>query len=156
MFQKRFTLETDTTADMGFELLAIHSPSESFFLAYKLNSVLNALFVNATEKKHFNSDEPCFCRFLWQPTSGQESWELIANHYWFKEQNKHNTTLFAVAVEKKQSLLPALSRVDYFLKLPENTLTAQNLSKIQTLNEIDYVYEITEPKIKLNPNLIFE
>jgi len=46
--------------------------------------------------------------------------------------------------------------VDYFLKLPENSLTASSISAIQAINEVEIAYKITEPKVKLNPNLIFD
>ncbi len=156
MPQKRFFLEIETEDDVVFDLLAIHSPAEDFFLAYKLNEVLNSLLIKVIEHSDSSNDSPYFNRFVWEQNSGEDSWELIANHFFQHEQKEQFAQLFPTEVAKKITLIDDLPRVDYFLKAPENSLTTTRLSAIQAINEVGMAYKITEPNVKLNPNLIFD
>ena len=54
------------------------------------------------------------------------------------------------------SLIPRLSKVDHFVKIPKENLTPNIVVQLQSLNEIQMVYPINETKIKQNPNLIFD
>ena len=81
---------------------------------------------------------------------------MIANHFFYQEKEEQLFQLFPATIEKKSTLMKDLPKVDYFLKTPENSLTASCLSTIQTINEVEMAYKIIDPKVKLNPNLIFD
>ena len=72
------------------------------------------------------------------------------------EKKEQLSQLFPIEIEKKITLIDRLPKVDYFLKVPENSLTTARLSAIQAINEVEMAYKINEPKVKLNPNLIFD
>lgn len=158
MLQKRFFLEPEFEDEAVFDLLAIHSPAEDFFLAYKLNEVLNSLLIKVIEEKDDDAthNTTSFNRFVWEQNSGDFVWELIANHFFYQGKKDETFQLFPTEIEKKSTLIRHLPKVDYFLKLPENSLTASSISAIQAINEVEIAYKITEPKVKLNPNLIFD
>jgi hypothetical protein len=59
-------------------------------------------------------------------------------------------------IEKKTCLISTLENIDYFLKVPENTLTGDYVSQIRNIEGVQFIYRISEPKVLLNPNLIFE
>ena len=156
MPQKRFFLDNETEDDVVFDLLAIHSPAEDFFLAFKLNEVLNSLLIKVIEHSDSSNNTGYFNRFVWEQNSGDFSWELIANHFFQNEKKEQLSQLFPIEIEKKITLIDRLPKVDYFLKVPENSLTTARLSAIQAINEVEMAYKINEPKVKLNPNLIFD
>lgn len=156
MPQKKIILSTDFDDYSEDDLFAVHSPSEDFFLAYQLNKALGIQFKNATEIIDPNLKVPYFSRFIWEQSPGEPRWELIANHYVSSTQTANEYQLFNAAVEEKTSLIPHLSKVDFFIKTPKNTLSTDAIKAIQNLDEIQLIYPIKEPKIKQNPNLIFD
>ena len=156
MAQKKIILITEAETQNTDDLFAVHSPSEGFFLAYQINKTLGTQFKNATETIQPNSTVPFFSRFIWEQSPGDPQWELIANHYIASEKVIAEELLFSAAIEKKTSLIPNMSKVDYFLKVPKNLLNSTKMSALQALNEIQMVYPIHETKIKQNPNLIFD
>ena len=85
MLQKRFFLEPEFEDEAVFDLLAIHSPAEDFFLAYKLNEVLNSLLIKVIEEKDNDATHSTtsFNRFVWEQNSGDFVLELIANHFFY-------------------------------------------------------------------------
>ena len=152
---KRFLL-TDYDEDDSIDLFAMHSPLESYLLAYKLNQTIGTQFRNATEKMDLHSDQPYFNRFVWSATDEGVAWELISNHYTFTKQKKENDLLFSLQIEEKKVLIRELSQVNYFLKVPQKELDKSTIDQMQTMDDIQMLYPITETKIKQNPNLIFD
>jgi hypothetical protein len=146
MRQKKIVLNTRFEDHNYNDLFAIHSPSEDFFLAFQLNKTLGTRFINVTEKIKPQAKIPFFSRFICAISPVEAKWELIANH--FKTISKTS--------EEQISLIPSLSKVDYFLKVPKNDLSSAKIAQLQDLNEIQMVYSINESKIKQNPNLIFD
>ena len=127
-----------------------------FFLAFKLNEVLNSLLIKVIEDRDATDSTPFFNRFVWEQHSTEFDWELIANHFFSQEKEEQLFQLFAADIEKKSTLIKDLPKVDYFLKTPENSLTTSCISTIQAINEVEMAYKIIDPKVKLNPNLIFD
>ena len=154
MFKKHIVLETTDADDIG--LIAIHSSVEAYLLAYKFNQHLSTQFVNLTEKDSGVHSQPLFTRFVWEPTEGEDPWELIANQYVMAENTQDDSLLFSIELEKKNYLIDELSEVDFLLKLPSKELVPQKLTAIQKLTQVQFAYAIDKPTIKLNPNLIFE
>ena len=152
---KRFLI-TDFEEEESMDLFALHSPIESYLLAYKLNQKLNIKFKNATEQIDPQSDQPFFNRYVWSSTDESPAWELIANHYVFSKQETEEEVLFSLKTEQKKTLIDALSQVNYFLKVPQESIDKPTLTRIQNMGEVQLIYPITDTKIKQNPNLIFD
>ena len=151
---KRFLL-TDYDEDDSIDLFAMHSPLENYLLAYKLNQTIGTQFRNATEKMDLHSNQPYFNRYVWSATDEGVAWELISNHYTFTKQKKKMISIF-IANRREKVLIRELSQVNYFLKVPQKELDKSILDQMQTMDDIQMLYPITETKIKQNPNLIFD
>jgi len=156
MRQKKFVLTTEFEDQDNIDLFAIHSPSEDFFLAFQLNKTLGTKFINVTERIEPNAKIPFFSRFICELSPVEAQWELIANHYISSSKTTDQNQLFNTLIEKQLCLIPSLSKVDYFLKIPKNNLPSNKIMQLKNLNEIQMVYPIYENKIKQNPNLIFD
>ena len=156
MRQKKIVLTTDFEDHNEYDLFAIHSPSEDFFLAFQLNKTLGTRFINVTERIKPQADIPFFSRFVCALRPEEAKWELISNHFTSVAKLSKENQLFSTLIEEQVSLIPSLSKVDYFLKVPKENLTPAIVVQLQSLNEIQMVYPINETKIKQNPNLIFD
>jgi hypothetical protein len=156
MRQKKIVLNTEFEDHNGNDLFAIHSASEDFFLAFQLNKTLKTRFINVTERIKPQAEIPFFSRFICELSPVEVKWELIANHFTTISKTSEENQLFNTLIEEQICLIPSLSKVDYFLKVPKNELTSAKITQLQSLNEIQMVYPINETKIKQNPNLIFD
>ena len=156
MRQKKIVLNTEFEDHNDKDLFAIHSPSEDFFLAFQLNKTLGTRFINVTERINPQAKIPFFSRFTCELSPVEAKWELIANHFTTISKTSEENQLFNTLIEEQVNLIPSLSKVDYFLKVPKNELTSAKIALLQSLNEIQMVYSINETKIKQNPNLIFD
>ena len=148
---KRFLI-TDFEEEESMNLFGLHSPIESYLLAFKLNQNLGSHFKNVTDY----SQPPFFDRYVWSSSEGGPAWELISNHYILAKKEEHKTTLFALETEEKKTLVNTLSKVNYFLKVPQDDLQKDHLGCIQKMGEVQLIYAITDQRIKQNPNLIFD
>ena len=99
MLQKRFFLDNEIEDNVVFDLVAIHSPVEDFFLAFKLNEVLNSLLFKVIEERDAKDSTPFFSRFVWEQHSTDFVWELIANHFFYQE--KEEQTYEQIVDEKE-------------------------------------------------------
>ena len=156
MRQKKIILTTDFEDHNDNDLYAIHSPSEDFFLAFQLNKTLGTRFINVTERIKPEVKIPFFSRFICALSPTEAKWELIANHFTTVSKTSEQNQLFNTIIEEQISLIPSLSKVDYFLKVPKDDLSPAKIAQLQSLNEIQMVYSINETKIKQNPNLMFD
>ena len=156
MRQKKIVLNTGYEDYNDNDLFAIHRPSEDFFLAFQLNKTLGTRFINVTEKIKPQAKIPFFSRFICAISPVEAKWELIANHFKTVSKTSEENQLFNTSIEEQISLIPSLSKVDYFLKVPKKDLSPAKIAQLQSLNEIQMVYSINEIKIKQNPNLIFD
>jgi hypothetical protein len=156
MRQKKIVLNTEFEDHNDNDLFAIHSPSEDFFLAFQLNKILGTRFINVTERIKPQAKVPFYSRFVCELCPEEAKWELIANHFTTVSKTNKENQLFNSSIEEQISLIPSLSKVDYFLKVPKEDLTPAKMFQLQSINEIQMVYSITETKIKQNPNLIFD
>ena len=156
MRQKKIVLNTEFEDHNDKDLFAIHSPSEDFFLAFQLNKTLGTRFINVTERIKPQAEIPFFSRFVCALSPDEAKWELIANHFTTVAKTSQENQLFNTFIEEQISLIPSLSKVDYFLKVPKEDLTPAKIARLQSLNEIQMIYSINETKIKQNPNLIFD
>ncbi|MGB0366490.1 MAG: IPExxxVDY family protein [Flavobacteriaceae bacterium] len=156
MRQKKIVLTTEFEDYNDYDLFAIHSPLEDFFLAFQLNKTLGTRFINVTERIKPRTKIPFFSRFINEISTADIQWELIANHFTSVSKTSEENQLFDSLIDEQINLIPSLSKVDYFLKVPKENLTSAQIAQLQNLNEIQMIYPITETKIKENPNLIFD
>ena len=118
---KRFLI-TDFEEEESMDLFALHSPIESYLLAYKLNQKLNIKFKNATEQIDPQSDQPFFNRYVWSSTNESPAWELIANHYVFSKKETEEEVLFSLKLSRKNTHRCAISGQLFFKSTPRKTL----------------------------------
>ena len=81
MRQKKIVLTTEFEDYNDYDLFAIHSPLEDFFLAFQLNKTLGTRFINVTERIKPRTKIPFFSRFINEISTADIQWELIANHF---------------------------------------------------------------------------
>jgi hypothetical protein len=155
MLQKRIIFTPHLEDEIDIDLFAIHSTLESYLMAFRLNNSLGSLFYNVTEKNENDEDLAVFDRFIWEQTPGENGWELISNHCYHSQEDLQANSL-QLMIEKKTCLISTLENIDFFLKVPENTLTGDHVSQIRNIEGVQFIYRISEPKVLLNPNLIFE
>lgn len=157
MAHKNFLLTEPDQEVSDFALIAIHSVSEPYLLAFKINRYLNRKLQNVTEFFSDTYDQPFYSRFVETSNYEHNRWELIANQWNNQvEDTPSQNTLFSLHLSQRNLLIKGLNQVDYFLKIPHEEVMHSTINQLYTLNEIHYVYEINDMKIKLNPNLIFE
>ena len=115
---KRFLI-TDFEEEESMDLFALHSPIESYLLAYKLNQNLGYKVKNATEQ--IIVSQPFFDRYVWSSTNESPAWELISQIITYSlKRNRRGSIFFRNRREK--TLIDALSKVNYFLKVPQESI----------------------------------
>lgn len=148
---KRFLI-TGFEEEESMDLYGLHSPIESYLLAFKLNHNLGSHFKNVTDY----SQQPFFDRYVWSSTEEGPAWELISNHYILVKKEEHTSALFTLETEERKTLINTLSEVNYFLKVPQESLDKDYLDRIQKMGEVQLIFSIRDQRIKQNPNLIFD
>jgi len=148
---KTFKLELEEFIDDDFELLAIHTTLESYHLAYFINSVLDTRFIRT-------DTIPDFDFYEFKDEKSQSLWNLVANKG-IQEKDQISivqNTLFLEEEEKRIYLLPEYKKVDYLIKIEQNTNNIQNIiSKMNTISQIITTFAIDVPNLKSKNNLIF-
>jgi len=148
---KTFKLELEDFIDNDFELLAIHTTLESYHLAYHINNVFNTRFIRA-------DTIPDFDFYEFKDEKNQSLWNLVANKgIQEKDQiSKAQDTLFLEEKSKRIYLLPEYKKVDYLVKIEQNTNNIQNMIlKMNAIPQIITTFAIDVPKLKSKNNLIF-
>jgi len=148
---KTFKLELEDFIDDDFELLAIHTTLESYHLAYFINSVLNTRFIRTDTISDFDFYE-------FKDEKNQSLWNLVANKgVQEKDQPQMvQNTLFLEENNKRIYLLPEYKKVDYLVKIEQNTNNIQDMiSMMNTIPKIITTFAIDVPNLKSKNNLIF-
>ncbi len=148
---KTFKLALDDFLDDDFELLAIHTTLESYHLAYFINTYINT-------KLHKSDLLPEFEFFEYEDKKNQSLWSLVSNvGVENLESNDTNKgTLFAPQNKKKIYILPEYKKVDYLVKIEQNTQDIQEIiSKINTIPQVITAFSIAVKNLKSKSNLIF-
>jgi len=148
---KTFKLELEDFIDDDYVLLAIHTTLESYHLAYFINSVLKTQFVRTDTILDFDFYE-------FNDEKNQSLWNLVAN-IGFQEKDQISmaqNTLFLEEQNKRIYLLPEYKKVDYLVKIENNTNNIQDIiSLINTIPKIITIFAIDVPALKSKNNLIF-
>jgi hypothetical protein len=147
-----------------FQVLAIHTSLEDYRLVYFINQNLPINLKKCKADIHVRSKEgeTQLSRFFYEDEKKNISWNIIQNKSNVTNTSStNNQDLFSNSSSKFSSkiyLLPEYKKVDYFLKI-ENDTDDMDISKItniiKKIDRVSMVYTIEIENIKSKNNLIF-
>lgn len=157
-------LHLDEFDEVDYSLVAIHSTLEDYRLAYFINQKLPIILSKSKDEISVTvkEGEAFFSRYFFEDEIKDIQWTLIQNKNEITVRKKSTgQNLFLntdVEIATKVYLLSELKKVDYFLKIENNTTTysVQDIIRnIKSINRISTVYEVIPSTIKSKNNLIF-
>lgn len=157
-------LQLDDFDEIDYDLIAIHSVLEDYRLAYFINQRLPILLNKSKEEIEIHTQDGVafFSKFTFSDFQNDIHWTLIPNKNEIIVKKKSiGQNLFLntnVEIATKIYLLSELKKVDYFLKIENNTGDIdinQILKSIQSIDRIVAVYIVNPENIKSKNNLIF-
>lgn len=148
--------------DVDYQLIAIHSPLESYRLAFLLNQKLPILLNknNSTIQIYFKKTEAFFERYTFENEEEDSIWELIENkdEITSLETNLKDDLFVDEPIQSttKVYLLPEFKKVDFLLKIQNSMVNIKEIvDNIITIDKITSAYLINSEQIKSKNNLIF-
>jgi len=157
-------LHLDEFDEVDYDLIAIHSSLEDYRLAYFINQKLPVVLSKSKEEIGITikEGEALFPKYVFDDSSNAILWTLIPNKNEItvrKKSTGQNLFLNAdVEIATKVYLLSELKKVDYFLKIENNTdtfTTEEIIQSIKSIDRISTVYAVNPSTIKSKNNLIF-
>jgi len=154
-------LLVDDFYDDTYKLIAIHCRLEDYRLAYLLNKNLNLNLKRKAEDLDFKYLKSSYSIFEWENELEYIRWNLISNVCKKEEDSLYSSgTLFVnnEKVLKTFNLISEYNKVDYFIKISEETQNVnekQILYKLQNIPQIITSYTVDPLKIKSKDHLIF-
>lgn len=157
-------LHLDEFDEVDYSLVAIHSTLEDYRLAYFINQKLPVILSKSKEEISvtIKEGEAFFSRYFFDDYTKDIQWTLIQNKNEITVRKKSTgQNLFLntdVEIATKVYLLSELKKVDYFLKIENNTTTypmEDIITNIKSIDRISTVYEVVPSTIKSKNNLIF-
>lgn len=157
-------LHIDEFDEVDYDLIAIHSALEDYRLAYFINQKLPIILSKSKDEIGVTTKEgeAFFSKFIFEDLNNDMLWTLIQNKNEFTVRKKSTgQNLFLntdVEIATKLYLLSELKKVDYFLKIENNTNTftlEEIIKELKSIDRISTVYAIVPQKIKSKNNLIF-
>lgn len=158
-------LVLDAFVDQPFKLIAIHCSIEEYKLAFLLNKHLNLRLSRARNDIDFqiNSIKAVFALYKYEDRSHYCDYYLISNKFKGQPVKSKDGQESLFGEEEMSSktihLLPELSKVDFFLKIQDESdyVSEQGLlDKIKQVPQIATAYSVETDKIKSKDNLIFD
>lgn len=146
-----YKLDFDEFIDDEFELLGIHTTLESYHLAYFINSVFNVQLKRTEVLLEFDFYE-------FNDHKNQAVWNLISNRGSQEKDSKKvlQESLFLPEEKEIIYLLPEYKKVDYLVKIEQNTCAIENMiENIKTIPQIITTFAIDTSNLKSKNNLIF-
>ena len=150
--------------EVDYELIAIHSSLEDFRLAYFINQKLPILLSRNNDEVaiRVNDGDAFFSIYTFEDEGFNCKWSLIQNkNDIYLAQKNTKQDLFMNSndlILRKVFLISEQKKVDYFLKI-ENNSSIINVDKIieqlKQIDRISAVYNIIPENIKSKNNLIF-
>ena len=158
-------LVLDAVVDQPFTLIAIHCSLEEYKLAFLLNKHLDLRLSRARNDidLHIKSVRALFSLYKFEDRQKYCDYFLVSNK--FKGQSRKTAADFGSLFGNEEMasetthLLPEYSKVDFFLKLEEESGLVSEvliLEKIKEIPQIATAYSIDTEKIKSKENLIFD
>ncbi|MBC2843991.1 IPExxxVDY family protein [Winogradskyella flava] len=154
-------LLVDDFYDDSYKLIAIHCGIEDYRLAYLLNKNLELKLERKPNDLDFQYLTSSYSIFEWNNTSQYVSWNLVSNVCKKEEDSLYSSgTLFQASEKtlKTFHLIPEFKRVDYFIKISEETQNVNEkliLNKLHNIPQIITSYEVDPLHIKSKDHLIF-
>jgi hypothetical protein len=153
-------LLVDEFYDDNYKLIAIHSRLEDFRLAYLLNQSLQLNLVRRSDDLDFEYLKSSYSIFEWNNEAEYVTWNLVSNVCKKEEDSLYSTGLFQTKekVLKTFNLIPEFKKVDYFIKISDETQNVNEkviLKKLQYIPQIITSYAVDPLKIKSKDHLIF-
>lgn len=146
---------------LEFHLLALHTPSIDYTLAYLLNKNLNINLNRISTDLDIVGQTGLYSVFQFEDQENFLNWSLISNCSFSSELSTINSGLLFGDNQielKKLKLLKEFDNVDYFLKIEDNidSISIEEVMKlIYKIPNIISVYALNVKKIKNKENLNF-
>lgn len=158
-------LVLDAVVDQPFKLVAIHCSVEEYKLAFLLNKHLDLRLSRARNDVdlYIRSVRAVFALYKYRDQQKYCDYYLISNKC--KGQSTRTTAGFGSLFGEEEMasettyLLPEFNKVDFFLKIEEESefvSEALLLDRIKEIPQIATAYSIETNKIKSKDNLIFD
>ena len=157
-------LYLDEFDEVDYDLIAIHCSLEDFRLAYFINQKLPILLSKNKDEVEVTvkEGEAFFSKYTYEDATTECKWCLIQNKndiHLPQKNTKQNLFLnSSIEISRKVFLISELKKVDYLLKI-ENNSSAFNVEEIvdqlKQIERISAVYSLIPENIKSKNNLIF-
>ena len=144
----------DEIDENEFSLIAIHSSCEAYFMAFLLNLKCNCRFVRSIKRKGVAQKDFPFEDYEWIDLVNGIEISLFSNRILiFKNEIQKGISLFDVPETKELYLVQDLKEVDYIVKIDSGIEANMMIKKIESIDQISYLYLIDQSRLSINPNL---
>ena len=155
----------DEIEENNYTLIAMHSVLEDYRLAFFLNKELPIFLTKSPEKFSITNKKgnAVFQKFVYMDVYNGFTWTLIQNKIEITntEKSTANSLFFneEIETETKMFLLPEFKKVDFLLKIDNESQRVNEIeitSLLNSIEKISAVYTIDLNTIKNKNNLIFK
>ena len=144
----------DEIDENEFSLIAIHSSCEAYFMAFLLNLKCNCRFIRSIKRKGVAQKDFPFEDYEWIDLVNGIEISLFSNRILiFKNEIQKGISLFDVPETKELYLVQDLKEVDYILKIDSGIEANMMIKKIESIDQISYLYLIDQSRLSIDPNL---
>lgn len=144
----------DEIDENEFSLIAIHSSCEAYFMAFLLNLKCNCKFIRSIKRKGVAQKDFPFEDYEWIDLVNGIEISLFSNRILiFKNEIQKGISLFDVPETKELYLVQDLKEVDYILKIDSGIEANMMIKKIESIDQISYLYLIDQSRLSIDPNL---
>ena len=144
----------DEIDENEFSLIAIHSSCEAYFMAFLLNLKCNCRFVRSIKRKGVAQKDFPFEDYEWIDLVNGIEIRLFSNRILiFQNEIQKGISLFDVPETKELYLVQDLKEVDYIVKIDSGIEANMMIKKIESIDQISYLYLIDQSRLSINPNL---
>tara|TARA_B100002019_G_scaffold261392_1_gene248129 strand:+ start:1018 stop:1488 length:471 start_codon:yes stop_codon:yes gene_type:complete len=144
----------DEIDENEFSLIAIHSSCEAYFMAFLLNLKCNCKFIRSIKRKGVAQKDFPFEDYEWIDLVNGIEISLFSNRILiFKNEIQKGISLFDVPETKELYLVQDLKEVDYIVKIDSGIEANMMIKKIESIDQISYLYLIDQSRLSIDPNL---
>ena len=144
----------DEIDENEFSLIAIHSSCEAYFMAFLLNLKCNRRFIRSIKRKGVAQKDFPFEDYEWIDLVNGIEIRLFSNRILiFKDEIQKGISLFDVPETKELYLVQDLKEVDYIVKIDSGIEANMMIKKIESIDQISYLYLIDQSRLSIDPNL---
>ena len=141
--------------DDNFHLIAIHSNSEIFKIAFEINNRLK-VSLKRIEDISYKNKKVCHSIYKYESLKYDSKMFLFANKSLNFSETKSNTLLFN-EIDETSLFFPEHSKIEFFLKIEDGRFNKRELlTKLNNCKNIISCYKISLKTDKSKYNLIFE